>query len=68
MPYGKIIFDFSANFAHPLSVFLCFFPLDQLFDAHGREQHDVRCGGERDDVDDQAEGERNDALNDGVDG
>lgn len=47
---------------------LYFFPLDQLFDPPRAQQHDVRRGGECDDVDDQAEGERNDALNDGVDG
>ena len=69
MPYGKIIFDFSANCAHPLSVlFLYFFPLDELFDAPRAKQHDIRRGGEGEDINDEAPGEGNDGLHRRIDG
>ena len=69
MPYGKIIFDFFANFARPLSVlFLCFFPLDELFDAPRAKHHDIRRGGEGEDINDEAPGEGNDGLHRRIDG
>lgn len=48
--------------------YLCFFPLDELFDAPRAQQHDVRGQGEGEDINDQTEGEGNDALDGGVDG
>ena len=49
-------------------LFLCFFALDQLFDPPRAQQHDIRRGGEGEDVNDEAPGEGNDGLHRRIDG
>lgn len=48
--------------------YLCFFSFDQLFDPPRAQQHDIRRGGEGEDINDQAPGEGNDGLHRRIDG